>query len=286
MKLCRFFSAAHPFPRIGLTLDDSVVLDLSGAGVESLTSLLESADLPGTLKRLAAAPVRRIPISEVCFAAPVEVQEVWAAGVTYLRSKAARMEESEFSASAYDRVYDAPRPEIFFKSLGAKVSGHGGPAGIRADAKWNVPEPELALVFNSRSELVGYTVGNDMSSRDIEGENLLYLPQAKTYRHSCALGPFIRVGVSEEEARSWDIRVEILRGEASVFSGETKVSNIKRSFEELGGWLHRSQTFPAGVVLLTGTGVVPPNEFTLAAGDRVKITISGIGTLENTVAIV
>lgn len=286
MKLCRFYSSAHPFPRIGLTLDDVELLDLSSVGVDSLTALLESADLVGTLKKLASGQVRRLAVSEVCFAAPVEGQEVWAAGVTYMRSKAARMEESEFSASAYDRVYDAPRPEIFFKSIGHKVSGPGGPAGIRADAKWNVPEPELALVFNSKGGLVGYTVGNDMSSRDIEGENLLYLPQAKTYRHSCALGPFIRVGVSEEEARSWDIRVEILRGDASVFSGETKVSNIKRSFEELAGWLHRSQTFPAGVVLLTGTGVVPPNEFTLSAGDRVKITISGVGTLENTVAVV
>lgn len=286
MKLCRFHSAAHPFPRVGLTLDDLSILDLSGAGVESLTALLELADLPGTLRRLAAGPVRRVPVSKVCFAAPVEQQEVWAAGVTYLRSKAARMEESEFSASAYDRVYDAPRPEIFFKALGYKVVGSGGPVGIRADAQWNVPEPELALVFNSRSELVGYTAANDMSSRDIEGENLLYLPQAKTYRGSCALGPYIRVAASEDEARTWDIRIEIQRAGEVVFSGETRVSNIKRSFGELGGWLHRSQEFRHGVVLLTGTGIVPPNEFTLAPGDLVRIGIGGVGTLENTVAVV
>lgn len=286
MKLCRFHSAAHPFPRVGLTLDDRNVLDLSGLGVKSVVDLLESADLPGTLKRLAALPVRSVPVSEVCFVSPIEDQEVWAAGVTYLRSKAARMEESEFSASAYDRVYDAPRPEIFFKSLGPKTVGAGGPVGIRADAKWNVPEPELALVFNSRRELVGFTVGNDMSSRDIEGENLLYLPQAKTYKGSCALGPFIRVAADEAEARTWGIRLEIRRDGAEVFSGTTQVSNIKRSFSELGGWLHRSQEFARGVVLLTGTGIVPPNEFTLASGDVVRITIDGIGTLENPVAVV
>ena len=286
MKLCRFHSAAHPFPRVGLTLDDQFLLDLSGVGVGSLTELLEAEDLPGTLKRLAAGPARRVAISDVCFASPVEQQEVWAVGVTYLRSKSARMEESEFSASAYDRVYDAPRPELFFKSQGYKVVGAGGAVGIRADAKWNVPEPELTLVFNSRAQLVGYTVGNDMSSRDIEGENLLYLPQAKTYRASCALGPFIRVGVSEEEARTWSIQLEILRAEAAVFSGETQVSNIKRSFDELAGWLHRSQEFRHGVALLTGTGIVPPNEFTLAAGDRVWIRIDGIGVLENSVAVV
>ena len=286
MKLCRFHSAAHPFPRVGLTLDDRNVLDLSGLGVKSVVDLLESADLPGTLKRLAASPVRSVPVSEVCFVSPVEDQEVWAAGVTYLRSKAARMEESEFSASAYDRVYDAPRPEIFFKSVGAKTVGAGGPVGIRADAKWNVPEPELVLVFNSRRELVGFTVGNDMSSRDIEGENLLYLPQAKTYKGSCALGPCLRVAVDEAEARTWGIRLEIRRDGAEVFSGTTQVSNIKRSFSELGGWLHRSQEFARGVVLLTGTGIVPPNEFTLAAGDVVRITIDGIGTLENPVAVV
>ena len=286
MKLCRFHSAAHPFPRVGLTLDDQFLLDLSGAGVGSLTELLEAEDLSGTLKRLAAGPVRRVAISDVCFASPVEQQEVWAVGVTYLRSKSARMEESEFSASAYDRVYDAPRPELFFKSQGYKVVGAGGAVGIRADAKWNVPEPELTLVFNSRAKLVGYTVGNDMSSRDIEGENLLYLPQAKTYRASCALGPFIRVAASEEEARTWSIQLEILRSDATVFSGETKVSNIKRSFDELAGWLHRSQEFRHGVALLTGTGIVPPNEFTLAAGDRVRIRIDGIGVLENSVAVV
>jgi 2-dehydro-3-deoxy-D-arabinonate dehydratase len=196
------------------------------------------------------------------------------------------MEESDFSATAYDRVYEAARPEIFFKALGSKVVGPGGPVGIRSDARWSVPEPELVLVFNRRGQRVGFTIGNDMSSRDIEGENLLYLPQAKTYRASCALGPWIRVGADEDEARSWSINLEIRRDGAPVFQGSTQVSQLKRSLDELGGWLHRCQEFPNGSMLLTGTGIVPPNEFTLAAGDRVVIEIDGIGRLENPVAVV
>jgi 2-dehydro-3-deoxy-D-arabinonate dehydratase len=286
MKLGRFSSASHPFPRIGLNLDDKEVLDLSGAGVQSLGQLLDDRQLVDTLKRWTRSNLRRIPISEICLSAPVEQQEVWAAGVTYLRSKAARMEESDFSATAYDRVYDAPRPEIFFKSQGPKAMGPGAQVGIRSDARWSVPEPELVLVFNGRGERVGFTIGNDMSSRDIEGENLLYLPQAKTYRASCALGPWIRVGIDETEARSWGIRLEIHRAGSPVFQGSTQVSQIKRSFDELAGWLHRCQEFPNGSMLLTGTGIVPPNEFTLAEGDRVIIEIDGIGRLENPVAVV
>ena len=286
MKLGRFQSASHPFPCVGLTLDDAEVLDLSGVGVQSLTQLLEVPDLESTLKRWASGNLRRIPISEVCLGAPIENQEVWAAGVTYLRSKSARMEESDFSATAYDRVYAADRPELFFKSPGAKVVGPGAPVGIRSDARWSVPEPELVLVFNRRGQRVGFTIGNDMSSRDIEGENLLYLPQAKTYRASCALGPWIRVGADEDEARSWSINLEIRRDGAPVFQGSTQVSQLKRSLDELAGWLHCCQDFPSGSMLLTGTGIVPPNEFTLAAGDRVIIEIDGIGRLENPVAVV
>jgi 2-dehydro-3-deoxy-D-arabinonate dehydratase len=286
MKLGKFQSASHPFPCVGLTLDDAEVLDLSGVGVQSLTQLLEVPDLESTLKRWASGNLRRIPISEVCLAAPIDNQEVWAAGVTYLRSKSARMEESDFSATAYDRVYAADRPELFFKSPGAKVVGPGAPVGIRSDARWSVPEPELVLVFNRRGQRVGFTIGNDMSSRDIEGENLLYLPQAKTYRASCALGPWIRVGADEDEARSWSINLEIRRDGAPVFQGSTQVSQLKRSLDELAGWLHRCQDFPNGSMLLTGTGIVPPNEFTLAAGDRVIIEIDGIGRLENPVAVV
>jgi 2-dehydro-3-deoxy-D-arabinonate dehydratase len=275
LKLCRFEKNG----RAGVgTLNDDGVRDLWGAGVQSMTQILEHKTLLQTL-HTASGPL--IPFGSVKLLAPLEEQEVWAAGVTYLRSKKARMDESEFSASAYDRVYEAPRPEIFFKSLASKVSGPGGNIGIRSDAKWNVPEPELALVINSKKELVGFTAGNDMSSRDIEGENLLYLPQAKIYKHSCALGPCIVAGVSEEEARKWTISVSINRGGKEVFGGQTSVDQIKRTFSELIEYLYRSQEFPRGVVLLTGTGVVPGDDFTLQVGDTVTIQISGIGTLEN-----
>ncbi len=158
--------------------------------------------------------------------------------------------------------------------------------GIREDSKWNVPEPELTLVVNSRKELVGYTIGNDMSSRDIEGENLLYLPQAKVYDRSCAVGPWIVVGANEAEVREWTIGVEIVRDDKAVFSGETSINNIKRTFDELVGYLCQSQAFPQGAMILTGTGVVPDDDFTLLAGDVVRIAISGIGTLENKVVVV
>jgi 2-dehydro-3-deoxy-D-arabinonate dehydratase len=277
LKLCRFL--AKDQPRVGLYLPEGVA-DLSVKGFKSLTEILEN---PSALRSISGADLPGHKLGTIELLAPVEQQEVWAAGVTYLRSKKARMEESEFSASAYDRVYEAPRPEIFFKSVGAKVSGASGNVGIRADAKWNVPEPELALVINSRKELVGFTVGNDMSSRDIEGENLLYLPQAKVYKHSCALGPCITLGATEAEARTWTISVHIFRDGKDVFSGKTSVDQIKRSFSELIDYLWRSQEFPSGVVLLTGTGIVPGDDFTLQPADRVRINISGIGSIENTV---
>src|SRR6185503_17769998 len=178
--------------------------------------------------RLRQAGPLQHAVHSVRLLTPIESQEVWAAGVTYLRSKQARMEESEFSATAYDRVYDAARPEIFFKSLPDKVVSPGEAVGIRTDATWNVPEPELALVINSSGTIVGFTIGNDMSSRDIEGENLLYLPQAKIYTASCAVGPWIEVGPAEEDARQWSIRLEIGRGSETVFAGETRAGQIKR----------------------------------------------------------
>ena len=285
MKLCRFQNAENQ-TRIGLTLDDASILDLTSVGVDHLQTLLESDALVSKLTALAAQNPPRLPLSEVKLLAPVEHQEVWAAGVTYLRSKKARMEESDFSATAYDRVYEAERPEIFFKSMPEKVVATGEAVGIRRDARWNVPEPELVLIMNSRGQLVGYTIGNDMSSRDIEGENLLYLPQAKIYDRSCALGPWINVAASEAEARGWVIQIQISRNSKSVFEGETSVGQIKRSFESLAGFLFRSQTFRHGAVLLTGTGVVPGDDFTLQPGDTIRITISGIGTLENSVVVV
>jgi 2-dehydro-3-deoxy-D-arabinonate dehydratase len=285
MKLCRFQSGSGDV-RLGLVADDATVLDLTPAGLTRLTPLLESADPVAELETAARRALPRLPLAEVRLCAPVERQEVWAAGVTYLRSKAARMEESDFSATAYDRVYAAARPEIFFKTLAEKVSADGEPVGIRRDAKWSVPEPELALVLNSRGGLVGCTIGNDMSSRDIEGENLLYLPQAKTYDCSCALGPWIVLGATEAVAREWEVRLEILRAGQAVFTGTTSLGQIKRSFTELAGYLFRSQTFAHGAVLLTGTGIVPPDSFSLQAGDVVEIGISGIGRLRNPVALV
>jgi 2-dehydro-3-deoxy-D-arabinonate dehydratase len=269
-----------------LVTNDQTVLDLTSAGIHRISHLLELSDLTKELLRLSSAGFLQHSIDSVRLQTPVEAQEVWAAGVTYLRSKEARIVESEFSANAYDRVYAAVRPEIFFKSLPEKVVSPAENVGIRKDARWNVPEPELALVINSSGSLVGFTIGNDMSSRDIEGENLLYLPQAKIYTGSCAVGPWIVVGLSEEDARQWTIHLEIRRGGKNVFSGETSTNKIRRAFGELTEYLFRSQEFPNGAVLLTGAGIVPDDSFTLEAGDSVRITISGIGTLENSVAVV
>ena len=282
MRLCRFLINQGQ-PRIGCLREDSTLLDLTPAGITSLQALLENEDCARTLEELTRQHLPQVILDSVRLLSPVERQEVWAAGVTYLRSKKARMDESEFSATAYDRVYDAERPELFFKSLPQKVVTTGEPIGIRRDAHWSVPEPELALALNSRGRVVGYTIGNDMSSRDIEGENLLYLPQAKIYRGSCALGPWIRVGVSEATAREWKIKLDIRRNQQSVFCGETSVGQIKRGFDELAEFLFRSQSFPDGAVLLTGTGVVPPDHFTLQEQDLVQIEISGIGVLANPV---
>jgi 2-dehydro-3-deoxy-D-arabinonate dehydratase len=248
--------------------------------------LLENENSVTELNQLAKKNLPRIPLAEIKLLAPVERQEIWAAGVTYLRSKTARMEESDFSANAYDKVYAAERPELFFKSLPEKVVGTNEAVGIRRDSKWNVPEPELALVINSKGKIVGHTIGNDMSSRDIEGENLLYLPQAKIYEHSCALGPWIHLGATETETREWKIKIEIKRGGQTVFSGETSVNQIKRSFEQLAEFLFRSQKFLHGAVLLTGTGIVPPDTFTLHEKDEIEIEISGIGLLKNSVVVV
>jgi 2-dehydro-3-deoxy-D-arabinonate dehydratase len=282
MRLCRF-TPNKDAVRIGFLADESTVLDLTPAGISSIWMLLEQADTEETIQRVSPENLPRFKLAEIELLSPVEQQEVWAAGVTYLRSKKARMEESNFSATAYDRVYEAARPELFFKSLPEKVAGPDAPVGIRKDARWSVPEPELVLVLNSKGNVVGYTIGNDMSSRDIEGENLLYLPQAKIYERSCAVGPCIVVGPTENEARQWTIGVEIRRDSEKVFAGQTSVGQIKRSFEELAMYLFRSQRFPNGALLLTGTGVVPPDQFTLREGDEILIHVSGIGTLRNTV---
>src|SRR6478609_3020082 len=285
MKICRF-KMGDDVVRIGMVSEDATVLDLTPAGITQSHALLEDDDPVARVRSLAQKDLPRLPLAQVQLCSPVERQEVWAAGVTYLRSKKARMEESDFSATAYDRVYDAVRPEIFFKSAPEKVVPTGEAVGIRSDAKWNVPEPELALVMNSRGQIVGYTIGNDMSSRDIEGENLLYLPQAKTYHRSCALGPWIVLGASEATVRQWPITLEIRRDGQAAFTGETSVGQLKRRFEELAEFLFRCQVFPGGAVLLTGTGIVPPETFTLREQDEIIIHIAGIGTLQNSVVTV
>ncbi|MEO6569501.1 MAG: fumarylacetoacetate hydrolase family protein [Opitutaceae bacterium] len=287
MKICRFKNADQKI-RIGILTEDAHVLDLTPAGINDLATVLEHAD-PLAFLQTATGKAKALPrhaVASVALCAPVERQEVWAAGVTYLRSKTARMEESDFSATAYDRVYAAARPEIFFKSIAEKVVGPNETVGIRRDARWNVPEPELALVLNSKGKIVGYTIGNDMSSRDIEGENLLYLPQAKVYDRACALGPCITLGTPEATVRTWTIGIVIRRAGKAEFSGETSPGQLKRGLEDLAAYLFRSQTFPHGAVLLTGTGVVPGDSFTLQAGDEIDIEISGIGLLRNRVEVV
>lgn len=214
---------------------------------------------------------------------PLDLQEVWAAGVTYQRSKVARMEESAGASRFYDLVYDAERPELFLKATPSRVSGPNGPVRIRKDADWNVPEPEAALLFSPSMQLVGYTVGNDMSSRDIEGENPLYLPQAKVYREACALGPVIWLAADESDRthRALEITLTIERAGVAVFNGSTNTNQMKRQFHDLLGWLGKDNLFPQGGFLLTGTGLVPGDDFTLAPGDVVSITIPEVGTLRN-----
>lgn len=207
-------------------------------------------------------------------------QEVWASGVTYLRSRDARKAESTV-ADVYQKVYEAERPELFLKAVGWRVRAHGQTVAIRDDSTWDVPEPELVLVINRFGEVIGYTAGNDMSSRSIEGENPLYLPQAKIYNGSCALGPGINL-CGAEEMKDLPVSVKIQRGGQSVFDGETSISQMKRTLQELADWLVRDLAFPNGVLLMTGTGSVPPESFTLQSGDKVTINVGDL-TLENSV---
>jgi 2-dehydro-3-deoxy-D-arabinonate dehydratase len=262
-----------------------VVPDLSWDAILRLPDprrlLVEGVRLRGESHR------RTTPPAEADLLPPIVGQEVWAAGVTYLRSRDARKEEAKTAGGGdfYDRVYAADRPEIFFKSTAHRTVGPGQPIRLRADAKWNVPEPELVLVVNPAGRVVGYTVGNDVSSRDIEGENPLYLPQAKVYDGSCALGPCVLLADPDHPLPpATEIKLTIRRGGATAFAGATSLAQMKRRFDELVGYLFRDNSFPDGVFLMTGTGVVPPDDFTLAAGDEVQIEIGPIGTLRNTVA--
>ncbi|RYD36209.1 MAG: 2-hydroxyhepta-2,4-diene-1,7-dioate isomerase [Verrucomicrobiaceae bacterium] len=225
-----------------------------------------------------------VPALDQAFLPPLGSQEVWAAGVTYFRSRVARMEESgEAGADVfYDKVYAADRPEIFFKATAPRVRGHQEPVRVRADSTWSVPEPELTLALNTEGKVFGFTIGNDLSARDIEGENPLYLPQAKTYQGSCALGPCLVLGSSLPSHTA--ITLAIHRGGEIAFEGRTALDQLKRGFEELAGWLFRENEFPKGALLMTGTGIVPGSDFTLESGDRIVIGIEGIGELVNTVA--
>ncbi len=247
-------------------------------------ALVTHSDLRAYLKSTVDSARPASDFASAQILAPIGTQEVWAAGVTYYRSRSARMEESKSAGGGdfYDRVYSAERPELFFKSTASRVAGPGSHVRIRSDAKWNVPEPELTLLINQRGQIIGYTVGNDMSSRDIEGENPLYLPQAKVYDRSCALGPCILV-TPEPLPATTPIRLEILRQGAAAFSAETTLAELKRTPVSLVEYLFRDNSFPAGAFLMTGTGIVPPDSFTLAPGDRIRITIDPIGTLENVV---
>lgn len=255
-------------------------------GVQTLAEILH-ADNPEAAVRV------RLDMSQetyefparVMLESPIDAQEVWAAGVTYLRSKTARESESPTAASCYDRVYTAPRPELFFKATARRVVGPEGQVRARVDSKWSVPEPELALVISPVGRIVGYTLGNDMSSRDIEGENPLYLPQAKLYKQSCAVGPCITLAQHMPAKEQIEISMTIRRGDQLAFQGATSFGRFVRRPEELVEWLFRDNDFPDGVILLTGTGVVPPDDFTLHNGDMLEMSATGIGTLQNRVVI-
>jgi 2-dehydro-3-deoxy-D-arabinonate dehydratase len=251
---------------------------------QSWDALISHSNLRGYLFSVCSDRHHVADFSGARTLAPIGSQEVWAAGVTYYRSRDARMAESKDAGGGnfYDRVYLAERPELFFKATANRVAATGEAVRIRSDAKWSVPEPELTLVINPRGQIIGYTIGNDMSSRDIEGENPLYLPQAKVYDRSSALGPAVLVS-SDPLPTSTAIRLEIDRAGKSVFSGATTLAELRRKPEELVEYLFRDNRFPAGAYLMTGTGVVPPDSFTLAAGDGIRITIDSIGALENIV---
>ena len=250
----------------------------------SWDELICSERIHSLIRNTLDSPACRVPAEEELLP-PIGTQEVWAAGVTYFRSRSARIEESKDAGGGtfYDRVYQAERPELFFKATSRRVVGPGGQLRIRSDASWSVPEPELTLLMNPAGEIIGYTVGNDMSSRDIEGENPLYLPQAKIYNGSCALGPCVLLG-REPLPKTTAINLAISRGDTEVFRGQTSLAELKREPRELAGYLFRENSFPTGAYLLTGTGIVPGDDFTLAHGDRISITIDHIGTLVNTVA--
>jgi 2-dehydro-3-deoxy-D-arabinonate dehydratase len=248
-----------------------------------LSDYLHAANPGQAIAQALAASSGAVPIAQARLVAPLDEQEVWAAGVTYKRSQEARERESAGAARFYDLAYSADRPELFFKTPAWRVSGPGQPVHVRRDSRWSVPEPELALVLSPTLKLVGFTIGNDMSARDIEGENPLYLPQAKIYDHACAIGPSITLAETMPKLEDIVISMTIERSGKSVFAGSAALTAMKRSLQELIDWLGRELSFPHGAVLLTGTCLVPPDDFTLAVGDVVHMDITGIGRLTNPV---
>ncbi|HEV2106716.1 MAG TPA: fumarylacetoacetate hydrolase family protein [Thermomicrobiales bacterium] len=284
MPLCLYTMHGNESPRLGLIAGDHV-LDLEETGEPaSLAEALamSASDLRERLDTALVAGPAGHPHSVVHCVAPIDRQEVWAAGVTYLRSRDARMEEST-EQDVYERVYDAERPEVFLKATPDRVSGPGEAIAIRGDSTWDVPEPELVLVINRDGETVGYTVGNDVSSRSIEGENPIYLPQAKIYSACAALGPVIALAWEVPRVDDLAIRLIIRRNGEVFFEEETSTSQIHRPFSVLTDYLRRYQRFDHGVFLMTGTGIIPPSEFTLEDGDDVEISIDQVGTLRNPV---
>lgn len=282
MQIAKYVTDAQSTPSIGL-VDGGRIRPLA-SGPSALTELLHSPDVEKAVRDLLKGQgAADLPLDSVRLLPPIDAQEVWGAGVTYERSKVARQEESEQGGSFYDLVYRAPRPELFFKATPSRVVGPGVPIRVRRDTRWCVPEPELALVISPSLQLVGFTVGDDVSARDIEGENPLYLPQAKVYDACCGLGPVITLAPAFPPIGSVTIRLTIERAGRTVFDGATPLARMARSFEELIGWLGIDNVFPDGVILLTGTGIVPPDDFSLQAGDVVSIEIDGIGRLTNPV---
>ena len=285
MPIVRYRSLDNGHPRLGWLEHKEITPFPDNSGISTLQQLLQHRlpEIREAVEQTLNGSAEPIELHDVVLLAPIDAQEVWAAGVTYKRSRDARMEEST-QQDAYDRIYDADRPEIFFKATARRVVGPGGTVTIRSDSTWDVPEPELTLVFNCHREVIGYTIGNDMSSRSIEGENPLYLPQAKTYLGSAALGPVITLHHEIDHPQEATITLIIERNDAEAFRGETSTAMMHRSLEELASWLHRGNTFPDGAFLMTGTGIIPPDSFTLQEGDMVRISIDGIGTLSNLVA--
>jgi 2-dehydro-3-deoxy-D-arabinonate dehydratase len=281
MRLIKFTAESDSTPQVGV-IDGQRVIPLA-SGTQALSAILHADNLLHKIQTLCDGAHQTFELAAVQVKAPIDDQEVWGAGVTYERSKQAREEESERGGSFYDQVYRAARPELFFKATPSRVAGPNQPIRVRGDSRWCVPEPELALVISPGLKLVGFTIGNDVSARDIEGENPLYLPQAKVYDGCCALGPAITLASFMPAASEIDISLEIHRGGKVIYAGDTYAGRMVRSYEELIQWLGRDNRFPGGLILLTGTGIVPPDDFSLRAGDLVQITIVGIGTLENPV---